>query len=191
MLSNILTEKIEFDADQVLRSYIDQSQMVEEFNREVSRIDMGVRALEVAISKEGPQVTFRHEGLAKPMPFYLESHGTQEFLKLFPLISNVLKTGGIAIVDELDAAIHSMLLPEIIGWFHDPVRNPYNAQLWTSCHNVSLLEELSKEEIVFCEKDWQGRTEIYALNDVKRVRRDENFYRKYLGGAFGALPRIG
>lgn len=191
MRSNILAEKIEFDDDQVLRSYIDQSQMVEQFNRVVSRIDMGVRALEVAVSEEGPQVSFRHEGLAKPMPFNLESHGTRQFLKLFPLISTVLETGGIAIVDELDAAIHSMLLPEIIGWFHDPVRNPYNAQLWTSCHNVSLLEELTKEEIVFCEKDWQGRTEIYALNDVKGVRRDENFYRKYLGGAFGAVPRIG
>ena len=121
----------------------------------------------------------------------MESHGTQQFLKLFPLISDSLETGSIAIIDELDAAIHPMVLPEIIGWFHDPIRNPRNAQLWMSCQNVSLLEELSKDEIVFCEKDRQGRTEIYCLNDVKAVRRDDNYYKKYLGGFYGAVPRIG
>ena len=45
-----------------------------------------------------------------------------------------------------------MILPEIVEWYYNPVRNPYNAQLWMSCHNVSLLEALSKDEIVFCEK---------------------------------------
>lgn len=124
-------------------------------------------------------------------PLLYESHGTRQFLKLFPLISDALATGSIVVIDELDAAMHSMLLPEIIGWFHDPVRNPHNAQLWTSCHNVSLLEELSKEEIVFCDKDWRGRTEMYALADVKGVRRDENYYKKYLGGVFGAVPQFG
>ena len=107
------------------------------------------------------------------------------------MISDSLATGSITIVDELDAAIHSMILPEIIEWYYDPVRNPHNAQLWISCHNVSLLEELSKDEIVFCEKSREGRTEIYCLNDVKAVRRDDNYYRKYLGGFYGAVPRIG
>ena len=189
--SNILLGKIEFDDGLVLREYIDRADIVERLNLEIGRIDVGVRALEVVSSDEGPRVSFRHEGLAQPMPFALESHGTQQFLKLFPLISDVLMSGSIAIIDELDAAIHSMLLPEIIRWFHDPERNPHNAQLWTSCHNVSLLEELSKEEIVFCEKDWSGRTEVYALSDVKGVRRDDNYYRKYLGGVFGAVPRFG
>ena len=189
--SNIHVEKFELEDDLILRGYIDHPALVEQFNREVSRIDVGVRALEVLSSKDGPKVGFRHEGLARPMPLVYESHGTRQFLKLYPLIAGVLATGSIAVVDELDAAIHPMLLPEIIGWFHDPVRNPHNAQLWTSCHSATLLEELSKDEIVFCEKDWRGRTEIYALNDVKSVRRDENYYKKYLGGFFGAVPRFG
>ena len=188
---NIFGEKYEFDNNLVLRSYIDRADMVAKFNQEISRIDVGVRGLEVTSSKDGPQVRFRHEGLAWPMSLAYESHGTQQFLKLFPLISDALATGSIAIIDELDASIHSMLLPEIIRWFHNPVRNPHDAQLWTSCHNASLLEDLSKEEIVFCEKDWQGRTEIYSLNDVKGVRRDYNYYKKYLGGVFGAVPGIG
>ena len=125
------------------------------------------------------------------MPPILESHGTRQFLKLFPLLAHALLVGSIAIIDELDSAIHSMMLPEIVGWFYDPVRNSNNAQLWMSCQNVSLLEELSKDEIVFCEKDLHGRTEVYCLNDIKAVRRDDNYYKKYLGGFYGAVPRIG
>ena len=189
--SNIFIAKVEFADDVVLRSYIDDPEMVERFNREIGRIDVGVRALEVHRGGDGPQVWFRHEGLALPMPHIYESHGTRQFLKLFPLISDSLSTGGIAIIDELDAAIHAMILPEIIDWFHDPDRNPGNAQLWMTCHNVSLLEDLSKDEIVLCEKDRRGRTATYGVNDVKGVRRDDNYYRKYLGGVFGAVPRIG
>ena len=189
--SNIFIEKVEFADDVVLRSYIDNPEMVERFNREIGRIDVGVRALEVHRGGDGPQVRFRHEGLAVPMPHIYESHGTRQFLKLFPLISDSLSTGGIAIIDELDAAIHAMILPEIIDWFHDPDRNPRNAQLWMTCHNVSLLEDLSKDEIVLCEKTRRGRTATYTVNDIKGVRRDDNYYRKYLGGVFGAVPQIG
>ena len=189
--SNIFVEKMELADDTVLREYISRPDMVDAFNREISRVDVGVRALEVTPSNDGPQVRFRHEGLALPMPTVLESHGTRQFLKLYPLLSDALTTGSLVIIDELDAAIHSMLLPEIIGWFHDPIRNPRNAQLWMSCHNVSVLEELSKDEIVLCDKDWRGRTETYCLNDVKAVRRDDNYYKKYLSGVFGAVPHIG
>lgn len=189
--SNIFLEKVEFEEEAVLRRYIADPQIVERFNREISRIDVGVRELEITRDGRLPKALFRHEGLAFPMPAVLESHGTRQFLKLFPMIADALESGGIAIIDELDAAIHPMLLPEIVGWFHDPSRNPSNAQLWMSCNNVSLLEDLSKDEIVFCEKCGRGRTEMYCLNDVKGVRRNDNYYRKYLGGVFGAVPLVG
>ena len=189
--SNILIDKMEIPDEMILEQYIARPELTEELNREVGRIDVGVQDLRIMKGGDGPELGFLHEGLAVAMPFFMESHGTQQFLKLFPLISDSLETGSIAIIDELDAAIHSMVLPEIIGWYHDPIRNSRNAQLWISCHSVSLLDELSKDEIVFCEKDRQGRTEIYALNDIKAVRRDDNYYKKYLGGSYGAVPRIG
>ena len=44
--------------------------MIEEFNREINRVDVGVRGLEVLQGNDGPQVLrFQHEGLAVPMPF--------------------------------------------------------------------------------------------------------------------------
>lgn len=190
-ISNILIDKLEFPDDMIFEQYIARPELIEEFNREVGRVDIGVQDLKILKRADGPRLEFFHKGLTLPMPFFMESHGTQQFLKLFPLISDSLETGSIAIIDELDAAIHPMILPEIISWFHDPARNPRNAQLWMSCQNVSLLEELSKDEIVFCEKDLRGRTEVYCLNDIKAVRRDDNYYKKYLGGFYGAVPRIG
>jgi hypothetical protein len=60
-----------------------------------------------------------------------------------------------------------------------------------SGHSASLLEDLCKEEIFFAEKDQQGRTKVYGLKDIESVRRVDNFYQKYLGGVYGAVPRIG
>ncbi len=188
---NFSVEKDGFDEDRVLKRYLDPSNMFDRFNREISRIGVGVRALEVHEGINRPEVYFRHEGLSHPMPPSFESHGTRQFLKLFPLIFDALSSGSVVAIDNLDAAIHSMILPEIFSWFYDPVRNPYGAQLWASCHNLSLLDDLSKDQIVFCEKDSQGRTDIYSLNDIRAVRRDDNFYKKYLGGVFGAVPRLG
>ncbi len=125
------------------------------------------------------------------MPLVYESEGTRHFLKLYPMLLHALETGGMAVIDELDAAIHPLLLPEILRWFYDRDRNPHDAQLWMSCHNASLLEELIKEEVFFCAKDSGGRTEIYGLKDIQAVRRTDNYYRKYLGGMFGAVPQIG
>ena len=189
--SNIYIEKVEPEDEDVLRGYADNPDLTARLNEEIQRIDVGVRALEVNRGTNGPEVLFRHDKLAYPMPHIFESHGTRQFVKLFPLIEFSLETGSIAVIDELDAAIHSMLLPEIISWYYNPRRNPHDAQLWMSCQNASLLEHLSKDEIVLCEKDHLGGTELYTLNDVKGVRRDENYYRKYLGGSYGAVPRVG
>ena len=125
------------------------------------------------------------------MSWRFESHGTRAFIKMYPYILAALKNGGVVLVDEMDAAIHPLLLPELLRWFYDKNgRNQNNAQLWLTCHSASLLEDLQKEEIVICEKDRQGRTRIFSLMDVK-VRRDENHYRKYLGGAYGGIPYLG
>jgi predicted ATPase len=107
------------------------------------------------------------------------------------LINSALTTGGVAIVDDLDSSLHPIILAEILSWFHRPERNPQNAQFWISCHNVSLLESLIKEEVFFCEKDKAGQTHLFGLKNIPAVRRDDNYYKKYLDGFYGAVPQIG
>lgn len=191
VFSNILIERSDGVEDAVVRQYAQNPALVEALNREIERIDLGIRGMRLENGPTGPIALFEHEGHDGPMPLVLESHGTRTFLRLYPYLLGALERGGIAILDELDTAIHPLILPEILRWFHDPARNPHDAQLWMTCHNASLLEELVKEEVLFCTKSTNGRTEVYALQDIQAVRRDENFYRKYLGGSYGALPNIG
>ncbi len=178
--------------DQPIISYlVQQPDVLLKLNKELNRIDVGVEGMRFADSPNGPQAMFKHSGLQVEMPWLLQSHGTRAFIKTFPTIAVTLSQGGVCVIDEMDSSIHPLVLPEILRWFHDKEsRNLLDAQLWFSCHSVSLLDDLNKEEIVICEKDRQGRTKIFSLMDMK-VRRDDNHYRKYLSGAYGGVPQIG
>ena len=191
VLTNILIERQDGPEDQMIRHYAANPALIEVLNRELERIDLGLRGMEIVQGPSGPAAMFTHEGLTHKMPLIYESHGTRNFVKIFPIVLHALETGGVAILDELDATIHPLILPEILRWFHSSERNKYGAQLWMSCHNASLLEDLTKEEILFCEKDAKGQTRVYGLRDIQNVRRTDNYYRKYLGGVYGAVPNIG
>lgn len=179
--------------DQAVVNFLASSDtLVDALNRDLRRIDIGVEKMRIETGTNGPYPMFKHEGLEVEMPWQLESGGTRAFIRIFPLLSLALARGGIAIVDEFDLMIHPLVLPEILAWFRDrKSRNLLDAQLWITCHSASLLDDLAKEEIVFAEKDSEGRTSIYSLMDIKAVRRGDNLYSKYLSGAFGAVPHIG
>jgi len=189
--TNILVDRVEPSDIDTVRWYAENPGMLAALNRELDRIDLGIRAMRIEAGPNGPSVLFDHHGLAAPMHWVRESHGTRSFIRCFPMIVLALETGGVALVDELDTSIHPLVLPELLRWFHDPARNRLGAQLWATCHHASLLEDLAKEEILFCEKDDRGRTSVYGLQDVQAVRRTDNRYRKYLSGVYGAIPRIG
>lgn len=191
VMTNLLLFKQDYSDAQLLETYAGNPPLLDALNREIPRIDVGARQMRVLPRQQGPLLEFDHEGLSYPVPWLLESHGTQSFVRSFPLLWQPLAQGGVAVIDELDASLHPLLLPEIARWFYDPQRNRHNAQLWLTCQNASFLEELAKEEILFCEKDRRGRTRVYGLQDIKEVRRIDNFYRKYLSGAYGAVPNIG
>lgn len=188
--ANIFVERTDYAEGEVARYYASNDQHLKRLNRELARLDLGIKAMHVQQSGLGPTLRFEHVGLFGPLPRQMESNGTWQFVKLFPLLIRALEAGGIAVVDELDQAIHPLVLPEILSWFRDPEDNPHDAQLWISGQNASLLEDLSKEEAFLCEKNSAGATHVYGLRDIMSVRRDDNYYRKYLGGVYGAVPHV-
>jgi hypothetical protein len=191
--SNILVQKFEQSDSQVAQLYAQNDSYSNALNREIQRLDLGIEKVTFDRSAVTNQyaANFKHAGLSKPLGSVHESNGTRQFVRIFPMIAAALETGGVALIDELDNSIHPLILPEIIGWFYDPVRNPKGAQLWFTCQNVYLLNVLAKEQIIFCEKDLIGRTTAFGLRDIKSVRRADNYAKKYLGGAYGAVPHIG
>ncbi len=188
---NIWFDRVEGDDGLINRWYESNPTALNQLKAIGKRIDLGIEHIEVVQSSDVPHLTFQHTGLDHPVPFQAESHGTRQFVKLFPMVQYALDCGGIAIVDDIDSAIHPLLLPEVCRWFTDGAGNPRGAQLWMTCHSPSLMNELTKEGILFCEKDSRGRTSVYGLTDVEAVRRNENFYGNYMSGEYGAVPSIG
>lgn len=181
------------EQDAKLVQYLAQTpDLLASLNRDLRKLDVGLDNLRLEQTPQGPMPLFKHDGLSIDLRWDLESHGTKAFIRIFPLIANALETGGVAIIDEIDAQLHPLLLTHLIERFHGRSElNPNDAQLWFTCHSASLLQDLSKEEILFCEKNRMGRTDVYSLADVEGVGRKENFYSKYLSGVYGGVPQIG
>jgi hypothetical protein len=176
----------------ILNIFRQSSDLMARVTRDLNRIDVGIEGMRFVDTPTGPLAMFKHSGLTLEMPWQLQSDGTRSFIRAFPYLALALERGGVAILDEFDTMIHAVVLPDILRWFYDKeVRNPQDAQAWISVHSASLLDDLVKEQVILCEKDALGRTHVFSLMDVKAVRRDENLYKKYLSGAFGALPHLG
>ena len=171
--------------------YVKSPEALRALNTEIRRFDLGIKEVVLTPTVNGVRPQFLHAGLEGPLAYEFESQGTTRFYNIFPYLYHVLSRGGLAVMDEFDNDIHALLMPELINLFQSRETNPNDAQILMSCHNPSVLECLSKEEIYFTEKDSLGGTEIYGLKDVQDVRRDANLYAKYLSGVFGAVPRIG
>lgn len=194
VFSNILLDKFDYDdlfLKHCLEFYLANPDATKSLNQEIQRLDVGIRQMNIFHGSDGSFATFEHSGLAFPIVWMMESQGTRSFVRSFPGIYAALQSGGIAVIDELDRSLHPNILPEILDWFHSPTENPNDAQLWATCHTASLMDDLLKEELIFCEKDWCGRAQAYCLKEVQGVRRYERFSKKYLGGAYGGIPNIG
>jgi hypothetical protein len=191
LTSNILAWNALFDERNATKYYAENPEKSGTLIRVIQQLDTGIMGMTLRDTANGLQPEFIHQGLGRQLALASESEGTRQYYRIHPIIWETLEHGGIAVVDEMDSKIHPMILPAILRWFYDPFVNLGQAQLWMSGHSASLLEDLKKEEIFFTEKDPQGRTSIYGLKDIESVRRSDNFYQKYLGGVYGAVPRSG
>lgn len=188
--TNIILEKFELDTNTLAKVLANNPKILEALNTEIQKIDTGVQNITIQTSIDGPIVLFEHEGLHHKMPWFWESTGTQSFIRIFPYLYEPILNQGLAVIDELDSAIHPAVLFEILSWYYN-THHYYEAQLWMTCQNPSLMDNLTKEEIILCEKKPNGSSEIFSLADVMAVRRNDNFYKKYLSGNYGAIPHIG
>ncbi len=123
------------------------------------------------------------------LSFFEESNGTQSAFILLGLILPILHQGGFAIIDELDNDLHPHLLPVILDLFRSKHTNPHNAQLIFSCHTPEVFNILNKHQIYLVEK-YQQQSETWRLDEVEKVRNDDNLYAKYMAGAFDAVPNV-
>lgn len=120
-----------------------------------------------------------------------ESAGTRTWFELIYPLLTALRSGQVALFDELDATLHPMLAMHLIRLFTDPATNPSGAQLIFAAHDTSLLNHLNRDEVWLTEKI-DGVTRLGALAEFagERVRKSQNLEKAYLSGRFGALPDV-
>jgi len=121
-----------------------------------------------------------------------ESAGTQKLFNISGLLINILQTGEILIVDELDARLHPLISCAIVKLFNSRITNPHNAQLIFTTHDTNLLSAnmFRKDQIWFTEKDRYGATDLYSLVEYD-IPDDAPFEQDYIAGKYGAIPFIG
>ncbi|MFH1798594.1 MAG: ATP-binding protein [Candidatus Omnitrophota bacterium] len=124
------------------------------------------------------------------LPFAFESSGTKNMFVLLHFLLPAIELGGIAIIDELEIDLHPHTLPRIIELFGNPATNPKNTQLIFTTHSLEILSHLEKEQVILVEKNKECKSEMYRLDELKGIRRDDNIYAKYMAGAYGAVPNI-
>ncbi|MBP5682102.1 MAG: ATP-binding protein [Bacteroidales bacterium] len=126
-----------------------------------------------------------------------ESSGTKKMFDMAGHIFEVLDSGWVLVIDELDAKMHPLISQQIIKLFNDPKTNPNNAQLIFTTHDTHLLSSkmLRRDQIWFTEKNDVEQTDLYCLTDIvlpdgSKPRNDANYEKNYIAGRYGAIPYI-
>ncbi len=122
------------------------------------------------------------------LSFALESSGTQSAFVLLARLLPTLEVGGLAVIDEFENDLHPHMLEPILDLFANPATNPHHAQLVFSCHAIEVLSLVHKSQVMLVEKDEQCESTAIRMDEVKGIRNDDNYYAKYMAGAYGAIP---
>ena len=109
---------------------------------------------------------------------------------LLKIILQILVSGGIAVIDEIDASLHPDMIVALFELFISRKTNPNNAQIIFSTHSHSILNELDKYQIILTEKNSCGSCEVWRLDEMQGIRADDNYYNKYISGSYGAVPNV-
>lgn len=128
-----------------------------------------------------------------------ESAGTVKAVALAGPIVEALAHGGILVIDEFDARLHTLLAKQLVELFQDPTTNPHDAQLVFTSHDTNLLTRtlLRRDQLWFVEKSHKTHaSDLYSLaefrlEDGSRVRNDARYEVDYLQGKYGAIPFFG
>jgi hypothetical protein len=124
------------------------------------------------------------------LSFIDESSGTQSAFVLLSRLLPALFSGGLAVIDEFESDLHPHMLEPILELFAGSRTNPHKAQLLFTCHAAEVLNLLHKSQIMLVEKNDACESAAWRMDAVKGIRTDDNFYAKYMAGAYGAVPRL-
>jgi AAA15 family ATPase/GTPase len=119
-----------------------------------------------------------------------ESDGTVRLLDFVPAFKSVISNEKVFIIDEIERSIHPLLIKELVQKFSLDTNT--KGQLIFSTHESNLLDQeiFRLDEIWFVEKNKDGSTDLYSLNDFKE-HKTIDIQKGYLNGRYGSIPFLG
>jgi hypothetical protein len=132
----------------------------------------------------------RNQTMEYQLPFAAESSGTQGAFVLLARLLETLEKGGLALIDEFENDLHPHMLEPILDLFANPSTNPHQAQLVFTCHAIEVLNLIHKSQVMLVQKNENCESTASRMDAVVGIRSDDNFYAKYMAGAYGAVPNF-
>jgi hypothetical protein len=136
-----------------------------------------------------PRFTHTAGDVAAVMEYEDESQGTQKLFALAGPLFDIIQSGKVLVVDELDRSLHALLVRHFIQVFNDPQINKSGAQLIFSTHDTSQLDAgiLRRDQVWFTDKAADQSSSLTPLLEFS-PRKDEALERGYLRGRYGGVP---
>ncbi|EGO5014179.1 ATP-binding protein [Enterococcus faecalis] len=123
------------------------------------------------------------------IPIEMESSGTQKIIYIALNILFCQNENKVIVLDEFDDAFHEELANALVKIFNSKSNT---TQFLVTSHELNLMDNnLRKDQIYFVEKDFTGESDLYSIFDFDdNTRGDIGYYKRYIRGAFGAVPNI-
>ena len=133
------------------------------------------------------EIVYRHNGDRVAYRPDEESDGTR---RLYGLLASTFMGDGdnTYVIDELDTSLHPQLTFRFVRMFLESGLSG-GSQIVFSTHESSLMDFrlLRRDEVWFIEKDGEGASKVYSLEDFNE-RNDRRIEKAYREGGYGGVP---
>ena len=123
------TNSKEAFSDERLAKYINILQKADPTLRDI-KVYFEEEEIAHAVFKDGKETT------STPITFFAdESLGTVKLFTALPYLFDILESGGVLVIDEIENGLHLSLAKEIVELFMNESTNPNHAQLICTSHH--------------------------------------------------------
>lgn len=131
-------------------------------------------------------VFFKRKGIEVPIPFFEESLGNQNLLRILPVFLSAINNGGMLLIDEFSSGFHNELESLLVRYFMEKANH---AQMLFVSHSTNLLSN----SILRPDQEYSVEFQDQKGSTVRRFsseqpRSAQNIEKMYVSGVFGGLP---
>ncbi len=159
------------------------------FNQQIEYVSVQnndpLNAVQIPGTKD---IFFKRKDIDVKIPIAMESLGNKTLLEMLPGFLQVIKKGGMFIVDEFSSAFHNELEELIVKYF---MKKSNSAQMFCVSHSTNLLKTtlLRPDQIYAVEFLGNNGSKVKRFSS-EGPRESQNIEKMYLSGIFGGLPLI-